>query len=227
MVFPAIEAASYRETSGTAAAKILVPAHTSGQRLLIFSFVRTFSITSIATIGGVSAVQVATAATNFSNSRIYCYYLDATQDQATETEYDMTLSGAGNQMTWCYAVDNFAVDAPEGSGRNAQSATPQPAALTPSWDESDCKWIAFAGWNSAILAESYPANYNEQQDTDSVSLAGAGIAMRDLAAATETPGPFTIASSLHYATITVAVRGGEGGGGGGGDTVQPKAMMLV
>ena len=97
------------------------------------------------------------------------------------------------------------------------SANPDPGSLAPSWGAEDSLWIVVAGADSfgLVAPTAYPANYNDNQlsqHTQTSSGHGA-IATRELNAASEDPGAFTLGISESWGAWTIAVRPVAGGGG--------------
>ncbi|KKL61161.1 hypothetical protein LCGC14_2198090, partial [marine sediment metagenome] len=78
------------------------------------------------------------------------------------------------------------------------SAIPDPPNLTPSWGAKDTLWLAITGYDIGQTAISaYPASYTDGRNdrSDSVNGVGVGIARRELNAASENPGTFTLSTS--------------------------------
>lgn len=105
-------------------------------------------------------------------------------------------------------------------GGGAVSAIPDPPSLAPSWGAADTLWIAAAAWdNASRTLSSYPANYTANQvyanGANSSANVGTVAATRELNAATEDPGVFTISADEQWAAFTIAIKP-EGSGGGSG-----------
>ncbi len=95
------------------------------------------------------------------------------------------------------------------SGAGATTASPNPPSLTTSWGNSPNLWIAYAAGGTHTGVSSYPANYtNGSHASGNTTTNGASVstARRELEAATEDPGTFTMASSQTSVAFTVAIR---------------------
>ncbi len=97
------------------------------------------------------------------------------------------------------------------------STTPNPGSLTPSWGADDTLWIAamFAD-DSAVPfpVTAWPTNYtdNQTQGSTAASACDVAIATRNLNAASEDPGTFTMTGTETWSAYTVAVRPAAAGG---------------
>lgn len=92
------------------------------------------------------------------------------------------------------------------AGASAASSAPNPDSLTPGGSK-DFLWIAFCAFerdDETITA--FPTNYGSNQINNAVfSGATIGVATRDLNAATEDPGAFTLSGSEEWQAFTLAV----------------------
>lgn len=93
----------------------------------------------------------------------------------------------------------------------SDGANPDPPSLTPGWTD-DTLWLAMAWSNASTTLTSVPTNYTSGQVQASGGTGGATTkytvfgAQRQLNAATEDPGTFTIGSSNTSIGMTVAIR---------------------
>lgn len=89
-------------------------------------------------------------------------------------------------------------------------AAPAPPALAPSWGAADTLWVAgFAMDDGSKNLISYPTNYTlSQQVFDSNLTAGAlgALAGRNLNAASEAPGAFTVSAVDQWLPYTIAIK---------------------
>jgi hypothetical protein len=107
-------------------------------------------------------------------------------------------------QTGTYTGTPFAVLA----GSTGVNSAPDPPALTPAGGAKDFQWITAYGYGAAQTATAYPANYSLGQATTSTGSVGGGWAERQLNAATENPGTFTVtANSGRWSATTLAVSG--------------------
>ncbi len=111
-------------------------------------------------------------------------------------------------------------------GMGGGSTTPDPPSLSPSWGSDDTLFIAFAACQDEDFT-AYPSNYSLSQLTEHGTNASVAVAARDLAASSDNPGTFTIASKSPWLAYTIAVKPGTsgGGGGGGGGTATYRMMF--
>ncbi|TLZ83810.1 MAG: hypothetical protein E6K03_03900, partial [Methanobacteriota archaeon] len=98
----------------------------------------------------------------------------------------------------------------EYANAGAASTSPNPSSLNPThWDVENTLWIAAYGADGDNDATAFPANYAGGVYTESdhsATSTSMGSAWRNLAAASEDPGPFTIAASAFWIASIVAVR---------------------
>ena len=133
-------------------------------------------------------------------------YLFSTGGESTVT-VTSTGSDDGAWIAWCI-TGAHASQAPELTFiDNGATSTPDPPQETASWGAEDNLWITCVGnTTGAQTITSYPANY-----TNSVDNQGAGnrvsCATRQLNAASEDPGTFTLSGSTGSKTTwTIVVR---------------------
>jgi PKD repeat protein len=92
----------------------------------------------------------------------------------------------------------------------ATSANPDPASLNPSgWDIEETLWLAVAAWDAGNTnLSTFPSGYTNGLLNRATSSDGVGIAtaQRELAAASEDPGAFTLTGSQAWKAYTLAVR---------------------
>lgn len=93
------------------------------------------------------------------------------------------------------------------------TSTPNPPLLDPAWGTEDILWVVMDGRNNTKTVSAYPTNYtNGFGITTDVDRASA--AERQLAAASEDPGAFTLSGAANNAVATVAIRPAAAVGGG-------------
>jgi hypothetical protein len=99
------------------------------------------------------------------------------------------------------------------TGATGSSQTSDPDSVTASWGSDDNLFIAAqATDNDSFTATGWPSNYsgNQTNSDNVVSSSGGSIATRELAAASDDPGTFTITASDTWIAATVVVRGTGG-----------------
>lgn len=135
---------------------------------------------------------------------------------ATGTEsgsFNMTLTSAQIgiwRMVHMTGTNNASVAAISG-GSAVTTATPDPPSLTPAWGSADDLWFALAASaDGRTTLTTPPTNYGNQfSDNTTGTTGGLGLssARRELTAATEDPGTFTLSRSAATIAVTVSVRG--------------------
>ena len=101
------------------------------------------------------------------------------------------------------------------TGAIGNSASPDPDSITASWGSANNLFVATIAFNNGLAGNTvtaWPTNYtaNQTQSPDISSAARVAIATRDLAAANDDPGTFTITSDQWWAG-TIVVRPAAGG----------------
>jgi hypothetical protein len=111
---------------------------------------------------------------------------------------------------WFGALAGVEVSAVAGAG----STNPDPNGVTPSWGALDTLFITFAMNDGNVAITAGPANYTNFGNTRWANTAGCGVASarRELNAASDDPGVFTMATE-QWVAFTVAIRPAAGGGG--------------
>jgi hypothetical protein len=91
----------------------------------------------------------------------------------------------------------------------AATANPDPPSLTTGWGATNTLWLAYSAGSRYAAVTTYPTNYTNGvisiggTDTTGASVASA---RRNLAAATENPGSFTMSTSQDGVAFTIAVQ---------------------
>jgi len=129
----------------------------------------------------------------------------------TETDFGITLSASEMKAhrTMRIASSHASAAVEVSTGVVGTSTTPDPDSLTPSWGSNDTLWFAVTGTDAQPSVTSYPTSYGLYQSSDHAASSGGahvGKAGRELAAASDNPGTFTIGSSQEWAAVTVGVR---------------------
>lgn len=83
--------------------------------------------------------------------------------------------------------------------------SPNPPAVTPTGGAKDYLWIAFQGNDGTISVTGYPANYTDSQLLADGIATATGSATRNLNAASEDPGVFTLPAAEQWVAQTVVV----------------------
>ena len=122
----------------------------------------------------------------------------------------LTTSASEEMQARAFVIgDPHPTAAPEVAVTSGTSTAPNPPSLTASWGAKDTLWAALAFVDEAVTTSAYPTNYADNQNSansggaSGVTLA---VATRNLNAATEDPGAFTISASKLWAAWTVAFR---------------------
>jgi len=122
----------------------------------------------------------------------------------------LTTSAAEEMQARAWAIgDPHPTAAPEVVVTSATSTAPNSPSLTPSWGAKDTLWASYAFVDESVNTTAYPASYTDNQfSANSGGATGVtlAVATRNLNAATEDPGAFTISASKLWAAWTVAFR---------------------
>lgn len=147
------------------------------------------------------------------------WYKKATGSEGSTVTFETSNAQASAHIVIrCAAHADVAVQAPEqGSMLGGTDTNIDPPSLTPTGGAKDYLWIAWMSSDTDALGQNvtaYPTNYTAHQTNVQVSGVGGAnvaIATRELNAASEDPGPFTIANADGYRTRTFAVHPGGSG----------------
>lgn len=112
-------------------------------------------------------------------------------------------------VTQCDRITDYNGTPQTTAGVTQSSGTnPNPPALTPPGGASDRLWITLVGYgNGTQTISSYPSSYTNGRNfrQHSVTNRGVGIAYRELNAASEDPGSFTVSGSAAARSLTIAI----------------------
>jgi len=123
-------------------------------------------------------------------------------------------SGAQRTSHTTYRITGYSTLAPvpavAGVASTGNSANPNPPNLAPSWEAANTLWFAATGFNNADATPAvtaYPAIYTDGRDDGehNANAASTGTARRELNAAAENPGTFTIEDGDDWVANTVAI----------------------
>jgi hypothetical protein len=122
-----------------------------------------------------------------------------TDDNKTSAHISYRITGHGSSAEAGTAV------APSGS------TSPNPPSLSPTWGAGDTLWFACFGQNEGQgeTVDAYPTNYTDGENKQSGSLneCKVAVARRELNAASEDPGTFTISDTERWVANTIAIKG--------------------
>jgi hypothetical protein len=198
--------------TATTAHLVALPAIVGPGDLLICLFVNPTS----ATVTGPSSWTSLGTNTNGTAVRVGFYVLRATgaEDGTTVNFQTSALVKAAAQVyriqagTWRDS-GTLSKDV-EKSAVSGTSAGPDPYPVNPvNWDVENTLWLAYYGANRDEDASAYPFGYTNGLYTESdasTTSASLGSAYRTLTAASDNPGPFTIAAPREWVAGTIAVR---------------------
>ena len=112
-----------------------------------------------------------------------------------------------------YRITGYSGTPEAGTPAIGFSYYPNPPGLTPTWGAKDTLWFACEGNDYTRPVTAYPTNYTDSRNDycDQYSGCGVGTARRELNAATEDPGTFTISLSDQWVANTVAIQPAEAG----------------
>lgn len=135
---------------------------------------------------------------------------DGTEGGTTVT---FTTSAAEQSSHISFAGDGWSEDLNDievSTGATGSSSNPDPDTVTPSWGSDDNLFLACYGLRRGRTATAFPTNYNDNQTqiatSTSTSGSGAAVATRELAAASDNPGTYTLDASTPWGAYTIAIR---------------------
>lgn len=216
MAFPTV--AAFAETlqasNATAHAGITVPAHNTGDMLMLVSGTDGDNIlSSVSTLNGAAWTVVFTTDVTQNAVSSHMAFVRATSNQATPTTVTATFTQSEVGTHQVYRLTGVhATSAPEGGFGTLTSLAYDPPSLTASWGSDDNLWFAGASVDDSSQTTnitSIPANYANGQIRNMAVNGGIChvTARRELAAATENPGTGDIDTSEQWTSFTIVVRG--------------------
>lgn len=149
---------------------------------------------------------------NVASSSTWAYKIaDGTEGASISVTTDVSEKSA--HRAW-HIQDWHGTTVPEATSATGNDANPDPPNLSPSWGAEDTAWLVLSGHeNSQTPVNAYPTNYTDTFTQNTVGGGGSaatnvvqGVAERQLNAASEDPGTFTLSGSRLWAAFTVAVR---------------------
>ena len=221
MAFPQTSAPTETSfaTSGTSHPASMPAVVNPGEKLVVFISLHYIAFNSPATITKPDGWRVAWNARHTVASNVIevgCYERDADGTEGGTT-VDFVTSGTdpnSNGAAQCYSITGARTGAAAievGVENNGASANPDPPSVSPSWGVEDTLWFALTGAaDDDATATSYPANYTNGVSTISGAPANQKssicVARRELAAASDNPGTFTLSEAELWIAQTVAIR---------------------
>ncbi len=211
MAFPTVE--SLTETPfGSNATEHLVamPATVNSGDLLVALFSNDGDST-VTTPGGWSLLGTETADAA-ADDRLSIYSRDADGTEGGTT-VDFVTSADQQAAAQVYRITGWGGTVPDdtelGSFATGSDANPDPPSLSPSWGAEDTLWLAISNHiDGDRNIDVYPASYTDGTMTVASAAAGTSLqsARRELNAASEDPGAFTIDASRRWAAVTLAIQ---------------------
>ena len=210
MAFPVIASVTASSFGTDATAHLVaMPATVDANDLLIVGFANDGSAT-VTTPGGWTLIQ---SDANSTAARLSSYYKIAVgnEDGTTVDFVTSATEKAAAQVYRITAASWHGTTPPEtAAAATGGGAGPDPPSTNPAgWNVEDTLWIAMYGADDDDDASTYPTNYTNgtyTQSDNSNASASMGSARRELAAASDDPGIFTIAAGEEWITITLAIR---------------------
>ena len=202
MTFPAVQSITSTVFSTAATSHLVaMPAVVDTGDLLLCVLNMGFGYT-VTTPGGWSAIEN-------SNTRLAVYAKDAagTEDGTT---VDFVSATAAEAVAQVYRITGWngtvPTDIATATLTTGTSSNPDPGSVTPSWGALDTLWIAVERSAAGETVSSYPANYTNGTYDFVASNIALATSRREINAATENPGTYTISASGTWYAVTIAVR---------------------
>jgi hypothetical protein len=149
-------------------------------------------------------------------SKSACAYKIADGTEGASITVTTSASEKASSRSW-HITGWHGTTVPEAANAAGNDAAPNPPNLSPSWGAEDTLWLALHGHESTLTSvTAYPTNYVNTFGQGTSGGSGAtnvmqAVAERQLNAASEDPGTFTLDGSRVWTDITVAIRPGSGG----------------
>ena len=186
-----------------------MPATVNAGDLLIVLFTNDGSATVTTPTGWASLASTARGIA----VRLSVYYKIAVGTEGG-TMVDFVTSTSEQAAAQVYRITNWHGTTPPeiSTAATNRNKSPNPAALSPSWDMEDTLWLAVAGQDRGGQSgtTAYPDYYTDGTSTLSSSEETESCrthsARRVLAAASENPSPFTIPAAEQWVAFTIAIR---------------------
>ena len=201
--FPVVQARSIATVNGTALAVTLPAGSTAGDLIVIVMQAHSTTTTWTQTAGTTGWTELYDA-----NGQA-CYYKQIGAGEANPSFDSSASERSGASALRITGHENPATQAPEAStGATGTSTTPDPDSLTPTGGAKDYLWIAVEGHLTSATTDAAPTNYanlNTFATGGGPNGTTGSTAERQLNAASEDPGTFTISASDPWVARTIAV----------------------
>lgn len=180
----------------------------AGDLLIVLAGIQTASITITDPVGWTQFLDAEQIGAN-TGVRLRGWYKIAAGSDTCSFSTSANRASAHNS----YRISGYQ-GVPVGLTATGQNANPNPPSLSPSWGEDKTLWLSAAAVRSGTTANisSPPASYTDLLNTVSTTISSVanirmGSARRELQAATEDPGNFTLSvSTQDWVAATVAIR---------------------
>lgn len=207
MTFPAVvgtPTTTAQSTANTVRNIDLPTGITAGERIIIVITTDNAGAVTFTPPTGFSAIAGAASSSTVCNGA--AFEKIATGSESGTITCTVSTS-CTNSMACAYRVSGaHASTVSEAAATTGTSTTPNPPSKTPSWGSDDTLWIAAFGKRASSALNTYPANYTTDQTSNNINNIRTAMATRQVAASSEDPGSYGIASSVGWHAITIAVR---------------------
>lgn len=215
MAFPTVAAigTAHTTTTNQTSKSINCPAAQAGDRLiLVMCWDGSPTVNSVSAVNGQSWSQRIHVLAPSSTARFAIYEISSLTANISSQTVTVGLSASEMGGAQIYAIrgsDPAGGSLLFSSSVTGTSTAPDPGSLNPAnWDVEDTLWLAICGNDGNVSVSGYPTNYTNGLNTRAANSAGAGIgvARRELSAASEDPGAFTLSASDGWVAVTAAIR---------------------
>jgi len=208
MSFPvvaAVNGGNNADTPGTSHT-VNLPASIEADDLLLVFFTATGNYPTITFPEG----WIELFATSTTNFKFGCWYRVADGEEGATISVS-TPDGNAYSAHTSYRINNYFGTPEAGTSATGASANPNPPNLAPTWGDQEALWFAACGHHVAgsHTITVYPTNYTDGREdihTATDQRPGVGTARRELEAASEDPGTFTLSQSSNWVANAVAVK---------------------
>lgn len=209
--FPVVESTAAYSPTGDGLEDHPVPMPsgvTSGDLLLMFLNVSRVTDGAPSVPSGWTVLYNANYSTGTSHNKARCYYRVADGSEGATVTVSSAVFPRMSATT--YRISNYQGTPEAGSPVNGVSVNPNPPSLSPSWGSDKTLWIAI-NHSSAGSTVTHPTSYGGAVDGYTGVFnefhARTATSHRELEAASEDPGVFTLGQSVDWVANTVAIRG--------------------
>lgn len=211
MAFPVVESVTPTIFSTAATAHLVTMPATVNAGDLLIARITTAGSNANGAVTTPGAWNLLHSTVGGTTTRLSAYYKIAVGDE-DGTTVDFVTFAAVKAVAHVHRISGWHGTTPPevGTATTGSSVSPDPPSLTPSWGAADTLWLASCGaaLGGSQSVSAYPTDYINGND-DITTTSGAafiGSANRNLNAASDDPGAFTLTLTAVWVAQTLAVQ---------------------